>query len=115
MNASAVGLISDMIGASLLAYALVLNKDASIARYAATTWDHNPVIAREIVTNRYDARHGLAALLLGFFLQLDGVYGWHSDLIGLAGLCTSLLIAIHWWLFRSTTISIQTNRIVGKN
>jgi hypothetical protein len=103
-----------MIGASLLAYGLVLNKEASIAQLAATAWGFNLEVAREIVSNRYDARFGLAALLLGFLLQFDGALGWESELVGVIGACATFLLFVGWALFRAKTITTQTARVVEK-
>lgn len=68
------GLIYDIFGAGLLAFAVVSNTTEKIAELVSTNWDFNKKAIPAFVEERNDGIVGLVLLFVGFVLQaLSGI------------------------------------------
>jgi len=92
---SAVGLIYDIAGVILLAWAILAVSGARLREQAATMWDFNPKLLRALIEQQTDAFVGLPCLAIGFVLQLLGMIGWLTPDNPLWWLlCAVLLVAV---------------------
>lgn len=64
------GLVYDIVGAFLIARALVVAKGKILAAQALTVINGNPALFAAFDEQRNDARFGIGLLVLGFSLQL---------------------------------------------
>lgn len=72
---SVSGIIYDIVGAFLLARALVFAKDKILAAQSASVLNCNPALFAALEEQRHDARFGLWTLIAGFVLQLVAAFG----------------------------------------
>src|SRR5438034_4450882 len=103
MNLLAVaGLVYDIVGAILLAEAIVGTRDEILvnqARHRGQFSTGNLSLFAALEEQRHDARLGLAFLVIGFFLQLFANLGYILPLGWLWGLVFAAFIAagIAYW------------------
>lgn len=74
MTLTVCGLILDVIGVWVLAYALISIRDDHIKKLAGAFWDENDEVIRSTAAQVLDAVVGVICLTLGFLLQLVGAF-----------------------------------------
>jgi hypothetical protein len=103
---SILGALFDIVGATLLAWALVFVKPRAIVLQSSSGYGFNPILIKMFAEQKVDAAYGLGILVVGFFLQGAAGYGYKSTSyiifgIGLAGLLGAL--TSYWYLRRRFT------------
>jgi drug/metabolite transporter (DMT)-like permease len=130
---AAVGLVYDIAGAVLLAWAILRGSAAQIRAQAGTFWGANFNLAKGLLEQQTDAFVGLPCLVLGFVLQLLAVVGGpapHSPWWWLLAAALFCMIAIYlawfrgWWIEKQLGIIksleargevSQDDAIIGSN
>lgn len=98
-----VGIVYDIAGAGLLAWALALTRDEILIAQARTQWDRNEAVLATLMEQRHDARFGVALLTLGFALQLLAALGWGLPATWASAAPFGLLVLAvltGWWVGR---------------
>ena len=70
LSMNSVGLIFDVVGVLVLAYALIFQSNKHLLAKAQTDWDYNQAVLVDVCKQRSDAIIGTLFLLAGFFGQL---------------------------------------------
>jgi hypothetical protein len=95
------GLIYDIFGAGLLAFAVISNTTEKIAELVSTNWNYNKQAIPAFVEERNDGIVGLALLFTGFVLQaLSGVVPPERDYFFAGMIVLVCLLALYLGLRR---------------
>ena len=105
-----IGLILDIIGASLLAKGVVMS-DQQIFSMTAMHWDLNVNAAKEYIGNAFDAMYGLGFLIVGFVFQSDAAIGRSDEVAALSALVAGIGAGLTWWPLRRRYIERRIKRV----
>jgi hypothetical protein len=111
-NWNTVGLIFDVTGILVLAYALILQSDRHILSKSQTNWDYNISLLQDFCEQRADATVGTLFLVFGFFGQLLSPV-LHGDLPILIACVASAwaLLALYGAKLRSVIVNRKVARL----
>lgn len=92
------GLIYDIVGASMLAAALVSSSYKELKDQAGSPWGgFSPALFGALELQRHDARYGLSILITGFSLQLVAAFQFNIQAKWIAVLIVPLLVGMWIW------------------
>ncbi len=90
---SILGAAFDIMGAVLLAWALVFVRARAIIRQSSSGYGFTPTLVRMFSEQRVDATFGLGLLLIGFFIQGAAGYGYKSTNFAVLWIGVAILVA----------------------
>lgn len=109
---AAIGLLYDIVGVSVLGWAIAIAPDAVLKSQASTYIGFSPAMLEALVQQRVDAKFGLGLLVIGFLLQFLAAVGlesrvWCDGILVLALVTTG----IFYLIFRGRLASSAAARL----
>lgn len=115
-NLQIIGLIFDAAGIVVLVAPALIGMVGQIAAQSGTYWGYNKRAIPILSSSHVDTAVGAPLLLLGFLMQIAGLFGFGVSLAVSVGLCVllALVLALYWMCLRTKLLDKLSDRVKGR-
>lgn len=108
------GLVHDVAGAIILVRAIAFANDKIINAQAGTYYGGNNALLRALCEQRYDARWGLALIVIGFLWQIAAQLISSAAYIFEISLISLVAGPISYFAYRANLVTRKTEQLINR-